>query len=338
MISKKRNIRSGHEYDRYFAKSIGVDTVIKKDAKLHHTLNLMKEMIWETLDDTARIAPLLKGRDLRETCRNVWQWVYDHIQYKPDKRFIEQVRRAIRIWADRKTGCDCDCMSMMVVGILLNLDIKCELSVTAYLNKREPFAPLRYSHIYPIVPTPDGGYITMDCVTDRFDFEVPFAKCLRFEVLDRKKILPIAPISMEVSGVDTFALHEIIEVSDEADRPGKGKAVPGTVERNYFMPSVSVSTDYSKHSPVFNQNVFMRENRDGTGYQDLVSVHDRLIRDIEAIRAKVGNAVNRTIKPDHRKGLPLGKLLLASAIGYGTYLTVRFLTEQNTKDNGTSQT
>ena len=44
---QKRHIKPGHEYDKLFPKSIEQDTVIKSKARLHHTINLIRDLVWD---------------------------------------------------------------------------------------------------------------------------------------------------------------------------------------------------------------------------------------------------------------------------------------------------
>ena len=143
---QKRHIKSGHEYDRLFPKSHGQDTVLKGagKAKLHHTINLIRDLVWETREDTKLLAQILKGKNLDETCRNIWEFVYNHIRYRRDKPGIEQVRRPSRTWADRKKGVDCDCYTVFISSILTNLGIPHSIRITKYGGKTY------FQHIYPI--------------------------------------------------------------------------------------------------------------------------------------------------------------------------------------------
>ncbi len=188
-----RHINSGVQYDALFPKSIRNDAVIvgSGKAKLHDTLNLMKDIVRQTTADTSKLAPKLKGQNITDTCRNIWNFVYGHIQYKMDATGIEQVRRPSRTWADRATGVDCDCYTVFIGSILTNLGIPYRMRITKYGGKKH------FQHIYPIVPI-QGGHITIDCVTDRFNHEVPFS--------EKKDIDPNENIILEeisgLSGVD----------------------------------------------------------------------------------------------------------------------------------------
>ncbi len=197
---KKRPIAQGHQFDHLFPRSTRQDSVVRSagKAKLHHTINLIKQMVPETQDDTRLLAKALKGKNLKDTCRNIWQFVYNHIQYSRDKAGVEQVRRPSRTWADRRKGVDCDCYTVFISSILANLKIPHKARITKYGGK--PY----FQHIYPIVPV-EHGYITLDCVTDQFDNEVPFSYAKDFDMNDLAFVSEINGIK-EISGVDSADL------------------------------------------------------------------------------------------------------------------------------------
>lgn len=166
--NKRRNIKSGSEYDQLFPGSENDTKAIRKNANVDHTVAFIPKVVQETLDQTRQISQILKGRTLYETCSNIWHFVYQHINYKKDQEGYEQIRSPSRAWHDRKTGVDCDCYSVFISSILTNLFIPHILRITKY--HRDYF-----QHIYPVVPF-QGKYITIDCVTDKFDYEVPFSE------------------------------------------------------------------------------------------------------------------------------------------------------------------
>ena len=178
---KRRNIAPGYAFDKLFPKSVKQDKVIRPEgkARLHHTINLIKQIVRDTKGDTALLAKTLKGDTLKDTCVNIWNFVYKHIQYTRDKVGVEQVRRPSRTWADRKTGVDCDCYTVFISCILSNLNIPHEVRITKYGGK--PY----FQHIYPIVPN-GTGYFTLDCVTDQFNYEVPYSEARDFDMDNRK--------------------------------------------------------------------------------------------------------------------------------------------------------
>ena len=167
--TKKRKIRSGEEFGHLFPKPLFLDPTIKKGATVDDTVRFIPQVVRETLFQTAKLAPLLKGKNVYETCKNIWDFVYSHIAYKKDANGKEQIRSPARGWHDRFHGIDCDCYTVFISSILSNLKIKHKLRITKY--KQDHF-----QHIYPIVPTTGGNYITVDCVVDRFNYEEPYTE------------------------------------------------------------------------------------------------------------------------------------------------------------------
>lgn len=177
----KRRIRSGEEFDHLIPKATGKDHRIKGYADVEDTLKLIKKTVPKTLWQTEAIAEVLRGKNLKDTCANIWHFVYNHIQYKRDKDGVEQIRSPRRTWRDRFSGVDCDCYTEFISSILSNLGIPHVLRITKYPQK-PPDIP-RWQHIYPIVPVTGqlngtllgrGEYIVMDCVKDDFDDEQPY--------------------------------------------------------------------------------------------------------------------------------------------------------------------
>lgn len=166
--TKKRNIKSGKEYDYLFPKATGDFSTIRRTANVYDTVAFIPKVVNETLSQTKRLSSLLNQNNTYVTCKKIWQFVYEHINYKKDAPGYEQIRNPARTWHDRFNGVDCDCYSVFISSILSNLSIAHTLRITKY--HRDYF-----QHIYPIVPF-QNGYITIDCVTDRFNYEVPFSE------------------------------------------------------------------------------------------------------------------------------------------------------------------
>jgi hypothetical protein len=167
--NKNRKIKSGEEFEHLFPKPLFLDPTIKKGATVNDTVRFIPQVVRETLFQTAKLAPLLKGSNVYETCKNIWGFVYTHIAYKKDEEGKEQIRSPARGWHDRFHGIDCDCYTVFISSILSNLKIKHKLRITKYSQDH-------FQHIYPIVPTTGGNYITVDCVVDRFNYEEPYTE------------------------------------------------------------------------------------------------------------------------------------------------------------------
>lgn len=167
--TRQRKIKSGDEFEALFPRPLFLDPTIKKGATVNDTIRFIPKVVQETLFQTTQIASLLKGKTVYETCKNIWEFVYNHIAYKKDEEGKEQIRSPARAWHDRFNGVDCDCYTVFISSILSNLKIKHKLRITKY---KEDF----FQHIYPIVPTAEGNYITVDCVVDRFNYEEPYSE------------------------------------------------------------------------------------------------------------------------------------------------------------------
>lgn len=164
VASGKRNIKSGAEYEKYFtSKPNGKEVELIADGDVYETLDLMKNIVNQTLDQTKAISQVLKGKSVKETCENIWNFLYNHVQYTKDNPSREQLRTPIRTWKDRLKGVDCDCYSIFISSVLSNLGIAHNFRMAAY---KEDF-----QHVYVVA----SGYV-IDPVVDKFNYEVPYSK------------------------------------------------------------------------------------------------------------------------------------------------------------------
>lgn len=170
-----RNIKPGTEYDKFFGAPERKDPYWPKGS-VYNTLEFMQRIVANTTDQTKAISKHLAAQSLNETCKNIWSFLYNHIQYKEDLRNVEQLRSPNRAWADRKTGIDCDCFSIFISSILTNLGINHALRITEYDSKGY------FQHVYVVIPKDSkslsgrGTYHVIDPVLDQYDYEKPFSK------------------------------------------------------------------------------------------------------------------------------------------------------------------
>ncbi len=163
-----RHIKNGEALNHLFPVARGQTLPIKKNADVADTVAFIPQVVYETLHDTKKIAGVLKGATLNETCSRIWHFVYNHVRYSKDKDGVEQIRSPARVWHDRASGVDCDCYTVFISSILTNLGIPHSYRITKYNHKSY------YQHIYPIVPTQNGKYITIDCVVNQYNYEAPY--------------------------------------------------------------------------------------------------------------------------------------------------------------------
>lgn len=201
-----RNIRSGLQYDYLFPSADMLDEVKYRDGNVKDTVSVMQNVVLQYLTDTARVAPKLKGATLEETCRNIWNFVYWHIQYHLDTPGREELRRPARSWHDRVRGVDCDCYSIFISSILTHLGINHAFRVTKYSGD--------WQHVYVIVPNRNGHY-TIDCVTHHFDYEKPYTDKMDYTMTNLNGV-PIAVLS-GVGSTHDDELFNILSGSDFED-------------------------------------------------------------------------------------------------------------------------
>jgi hypothetical protein len=174
VASGKRAIKNGSEFNAYFdlGQVKGQEVELMEAGSVYDTLKQMHKIVRSTLPQTKRIASKLKASSREATCRNIFNFLYEHVQYKKDNPLREQLRTPLRTWKDRTTGVDCDCFSIFISSILTNLDIPHAFRMAGYKGD--------FQHVYVVVPksgnSVSSGYYTIDPVVDRFNYETPFNK------------------------------------------------------------------------------------------------------------------------------------------------------------------
>lgn len=160
-----RKIKPGNQYNHLFPKSKGLVHYIASDANPTNTVVRMAQIVNETIYQTEKLAPLLKGNNLKQTCNNIYDFLYNHIQYNRDAEHEEQLREPARSWDNRTTGIDCDCFSIFASSILTNLGIAHDIKAISV----RPDKALQ--HVYVTVPNNEGTYYTIDACVHQFNTE-----------------------------------------------------------------------------------------------------------------------------------------------------------------------
>lgn len=150
------------------------DPVINENGNVEDTVHYMIDIVDIYKSDTAKLAKALKKPKLEDTLHNIWNFVYTYIKYEPDSVIFEQLRRPLRTLHDQKG--DCDCYSLLIGSILKNLNIPFKFRITSYYGR--PY----FQHVYVIVPTSGGKYITVDPVVDAYNYEKPYTNHKDFEL------------------------------------------------------------------------------------------------------------------------------------------------------------
>lgn len=197
VANRKRSIRNGNEYNKYFdlTEVQGNEVELMPDGSVYDTLRHMQKIVRATLHQTKRIAPKLKGSTREATARNIYNFLYNHVQYRKDNPLREQLRTPARTWKDRAAGVDCDCYAIFISSVLTNLQIPHAFRIAGYKGD--------FQHVYVIVPKSGsafGSYYTIDPVVDRFNYETPFSKkhdhaMQKVTMLNGVEECPVLPIA-----------------------------------------------------------------------------------------------------------------------------------------------
>lgn len=132
------------------------DRIVKANGSVQDTAAIMHEAATQYKSDTAKLAQHLKKGNVKDTLQSIWNFVYGYIQYVPDSRIVEQVRRPLRTLYDQKG--DCDCYATLIASMLENLGIPYDFRIAAYQRD--------WQHVYVIVPNGNSYYV-VDPVMDK---------------------------------------------------------------------------------------------------------------------------------------------------------------------------
>lgn len=217
--------RDSGRFDFLIPDADDIYRIVNEDGEVSDTIKVIEATVFRYLDDTRKLAELLRQGTTEDTLRAIWNFLYYNIQYQLDKPGVEELRRPARAWKDRVSGIDCDCFSIFCSSILTNMGIPHRFRITRYSQPH-------WQHIYVIVPKPNGQrYWTIDAVLSRFDYEKPFTEKMDYTMnLNGIKIAvlsgteDISPAindtgrivmnSMQLAAANNVALHAAIFGSD----------------------------------------------------------------------------------------------------------------------------
>lgn len=138
------------------------DEIVIDDVQPEQTCKYMRHVARKWKADTTRLARRLAGGDVETTVQNVWDFVALHIQYVPDSRIREQVRRPLRILFDKKG--DCDCYATFIASVFENLGIPYKLRMVEFDGKGF------FQHVY-VVAVVNGVEMVCDPVVHKCFYE-----------------------------------------------------------------------------------------------------------------------------------------------------------------------
>ncbi len=180
IVSGPRNTQNGKRFNHLIKKANGQDTFIK-NGNVIETVESCIDIIGTHFREVEELASNLQGDSLKESCRNIFNFSYNYLQYHKDDDGTEQLRTPSRSWLDGQikfkqkgksdAGIDCDDYSIFVGSLLKCLGIPFKLRITKYDGKKN------FQHIYVIVPAVGDSEdeIVIDPVLSKFDYQKPYS-------------------------------------------------------------------------------------------------------------------------------------------------------------------
>ncbi|MEO6305874.1 MAG: hypothetical protein ABIP51_22195, partial [Bacteroidia bacterium] len=204
-----RASRDGKEFEGIIPAPTWTEVVVIRSGSVINTVNEMRKIIKQYHWQAAKVAPLMKGATLQETCENIWNFLFYHINYNEDTPGKEELRTFARTWAERQTGVDCDDFTIAAGSLLYCLNIPFYIRIARYAGKSY------FQHVYDTIPSKDKEYIIIDGVLDEYDAEKPPAEFKDFLVMNTNSLNGI-DISV-LGSIEDDNLNEISGILSGAD-------------------------------------------------------------------------------------------------------------------------
>ncbi|MES2773387.1 MAG: transglutaminase-like domain-containing protein [Bacteroidota bacterium] len=158
---------------------------------------------------TKKFAKAFRGKQLLDTCRNIWEFVKQEIPYKLDPGGHQYIKSPGRLWQE-KSG-DCKSFSVFTASILKNLGIEYGYRFASY--KTDDPTP---THVYIYVPV-EGAEIIIDAV-----WNGPFNTQKKFDHKQDHLMAKIAYLGS--TGIGNSAIGAI---QPSPPNPNRGRLVIG---------------------------------------------------------------------------------------------------------------
>ena len=204
--------------------------------KNYSTDNIIEVVMWayenETDSQITELARTLRGANDTETCRNVWQYLIDKVQYIADG-VNQDIKTPARLIHDG-TG-DCKSYSLFTACILRELGIKHFFRFVSYDKRKEA------THVY-VVAIIDNKELPIDAVAfvqARCRFGNEIKNTYRADMSEIGKIRYLAGVNGNASMGDTIPTPEAIKdyLNSEAFQVWLGEESEGslTMAKGYLL-------------------------------------------------------------------------------------------------------
>lgn len=152
----RRNIKPGTEYNDLIPDSVCHST-FRGDGDTYHSMDLIQEFIEDYSDQVSKLAPQLKADTVEETVNNIYDFLYNHIQYKADGA-AQEIRSPQCTWHSRSRGADCKSFSVFAGALCKELGIPFSIRKIQQPGDSDG----NFSHVYIIVHQNNKPHLVID--------------------------------------------------------------------------------------------------------------------------------------------------------------------------------
>jgi hypothetical protein len=118
-------------------------------------------------DQYNKISSYFKGYNVRQTCKNIFDFLKQNILYRIESEESQYIRSAAAILKNGVS--DCKCYSLWSAGILQSLGIPFCFRFTSYrMNQKQP------QHVFVVAYPGTNNEIWIDAVLNTFDYKKPY--------------------------------------------------------------------------------------------------------------------------------------------------------------------
>ncbi len=178
-----RKITACPEYDKFFdipqqGKTLK-KRVLNPDGDVKETVDEMLAIVNKYYKEVDRAKHLVKGENIHQTAENIFNWLFRHIKYNLERGeilntpsasyYLGQVKARQNPDTTSDFPVDCDDFSIFAASFLKSLGLPWGFRIASYDG-------VKFSHVYCIVPLPEGNEIIIDPVYHTFNAEKPYIK------------------------------------------------------------------------------------------------------------------------------------------------------------------
>jgi len=199
--------------------------------KMHNTSDIIKQMQSAHYDNSEyarKIAYQFKGATTKQTCKNIFNWIKQNINYKIEPATLQTTKTLQRLVADGYG--DCKHYSGFFAAILTALGIKHNYRFASYNGNTTP------THVYVVAYDEQNRPIVCDAVLNTFNTEKPYR-----HKIDKHMLVQLSGVD-GVGAIKKGALKQAVKKVVQAPK----KVVQNVAAKQPIKTAVKATTAATK--------------------------------------------------------------------------------------------